>query len=193
MGLINGLVGGQSDVPGAASGGAPAGQGSDEGFTPEQEASLEKFSLACKQALFADGGMADKLSAELAKPEEDSQTLANFSYQLTAMLDAKSRGMLDVEALPAAAADVLDQVIEVAQAAGAKIGPKEVARATQLMLNKYLEENGASRDDLQKMNEAADAGKVGEAIDKRDNIGGAPAEPPTPAPAPGIVGSKMEA
>ena len=152
-------------------------EGSEEdgsgSFTPEQTNALDKFSLAAQKALYDQGGVAEQLAQSMRGQDDVAQAVADFAYNLTSMLDEKSGGMLDDELLAPAASDVLGQVVEVAQAAGAKIASRDVAKATQLMLARFFSENGASPEEVDQFMSAADPEQVAGAIDQRDGQQGA--------------------
>lgn len=141
---------------------------SGESFTPQQEAALEDFGMAAKAALFGDSGIAEKLAAAVKGAPEPAQALADFAYNLTGMLDEKSGGMLDEELLVPAGAEVLGQVVEVAQAAGLPVDSKVVAQATRLMMARLFKESGASDEDIGQFMSSTNPDEVGTAIEQRD-------------------------
>ena len=160
--------------------GPEAGAGGE--FTPEQKTELEAFSLAGQHALFDEkSGVSGQLAEAMKGAPDASQALCDFTYALVGMIDEKSGAKLDDELLAPAAADILGQVVEVAQAAGTKVGSREIAKATQLMLAKFFAESGASPDDVQKFMGAANPDDVGAHIDQQ-TAGQPPADPTVAAP-----------
>lgn len=140
-------------------------QAPSEGLSSDQQETLKKFSLACAKALYDKKGVAKKIARAIKSNPKPAQGLADFAYNLTTMLDEKSGGMIDDELLAVAAADVLGQIVEIAHAAGVPATGVVVAEAIQIMLRRFMEETGASPDEVDKVMQNATPEKVGQMID----------------------------
>lgn len=116
----------------------------DDGeFTPAQQSAIDKFEAATLKVLYDEqGGAAENVVAALQSATDLTQTLADLSYNLTQALDERSGGLLDGEIDVVVASDVLGQVAEIGQTVGLEIKGPEIAKATQLMLQRYMEESG---------------------------------------------------
>lgn len=122
----------------------PEAEGMDDGdFTPEQQANIDKFEAATLKVLYDEqGGAAENVVNALQSSEDLAQTLATLSYDMTQILDERSGNLLDGEIDVVVATEVLGQIAEIGQTAGMEIRGPEIAKATQLMLQRYMEENG---------------------------------------------------
>lgn len=178
MGLIDKSM---AAPPGAEPALPPGAEADDGDFTPEQDAALKKFSLAVEHALYS-GETAQKMAEAIAGADDKPKAISDFAYNLTAMVDEKSQGMLDDELIAPAAADVLGQVLEVAEAAGVQVGEVEMSKAVQLLLARYFEEIGATPEEVAQFMGAVDPALVGGAVRKGVDA----TEAPQPGP-PGVA------
>lgn len=134
-------------------------------LTPEQEKDLRTFSIACTKALVGEGGVVDNVVSSLKGAQDVPQALADLAYQITAMLDEKSGGLLDEELMIPAGADVLGQLAEAAQAAKVPVRGKDIAQATRLMLERFLSENGVPKEQVKGLFDSVDGDQIGGSID----------------------------
>lgn len=138
---------------------------SEEKLSPEQEAELKKFSLACSKVLFTEGGVVDKVVQTLQGGDIPT-TLANMAYDITKMIDEKAGGVLDEELIVPAAADVLGQIAEAAQVAKIPVKGREIAMATRIMLERYMTEQGEDPQQVKGMFDNVNHDEIGNSIDR---------------------------
>lgn len=141
-----------------------AGGAAPEELDPESAAAYKKFTLAAQQILY-EGDAGDKIAEQLAKAKDGATALSEIAYELVTVIDEKSGGMLPDELLAPAAFDVLGMVAEIAQAVGQPVTGINVAHAAKLMIGKYLQENGATDDELDALMQGVDLTGAGAQID----------------------------
>lgn len=124
----------------------PEGEPMPEAEDPNAENdpdAVDKFMYVVESVLSDEkGGLTQSLGETLAKAKDLPTALANAAYDMVASIDEKTGGMLGDEDLPGVAAETLSKMAEIAEAAGMEITSATVARATSLMLARFLEENG---------------------------------------------------
>lgn len=109
------------------------------------------FIQALKFAMSAlyESGAAQDVAKSLKSSNDIVESLANTAYEMTAMTDEKTEGRVPDELLILLATNILEEVADIAQAAGIKIKPSDVALAFKQMLLRYLGENGVDTSQLQ--------------------------------------------
>ncbi len=111
---------------------------------PNFQAALE---LAMK-ALYADGAAKD-VATQLKAAGSKVDGMADVAYEITSVVDERTQGSIPDELLVAFAMRVLEEVVEIGEAAGLDPQPEEVAQAFQQMILRYLNENGVDTSQLQ--------------------------------------------
>lgn len=146
-------------------------EGMDDGdFTPEQQANIDKFEAATLKVLYDEqGGAADDVVRSLQSSPDVAQTLATLSYDMTQILDERSGNLLDGEIDVVVATEVLGQIAEIGQTAGMEIRGPEIAKATQLMLQRYMEESGIEPSQASSIL-GMDAMAVGDALNQDEGM-----------------------
>lgn len=142
-----------------------AAEGETDDLTPEQEEGYERFTLAAQKALYEDG-MAEDIGVRMQKAANAATEMANVAYELVAAIDERSGGMLDDEMLAPVALDILGMVAEIARAAEVKVTGADVATAAKTMISRYLQENGASEEEVTQMVSGIDPNAAGASIDQ---------------------------
>jgi hypothetical protein len=107
--------------------------------------------------LYAEG-VGDKIS-EVAKSLEGIEgTLANIAYKLAQGADTATDGNIAEENLVPLGVFVLNEVFEIAEASGAKVGPEAVNSAFKKLIVLWLQDNGQDTTQLeQAMDQVGDA------------------------------------
>ena len=88
-----------------------------------------------KQLKLQGGGLADNM--------------ANVAYEITSIIDERTDGQVPDELLVPLAMNVLEEVSEIAEAAGLDPQPEDVATAFKTMILRYLGEQGVDTTQLQ--------------------------------------------
>lgn len=131
--------------------------GGDQGY---EQAMAMAMSALYQAGAAKDAARAVKAAASI------SEGLANVSYELVMAVDEKSGGAVPDEQLVAFASEVLGEVAEICQAAGAKITSQDIAVAMRDMLLRYLGENGVDAGQLSQAMQGIDMNEVGSVMDK---------------------------
>jgi len=87
-------------------------------------------------------GVGDKISEVAKSLEGIDGTLANIAYKLTQGADTATDGNIAEENLVPLGVFVLNEVFEIAEASGAKIGPESVNSAFKQLIILWLQDNG---------------------------------------------------
>ncbi len=148
-----------ADMQEDAAEGEPEGEAGD----PDGATKLVVF----VERLLADekNGLMKSIAQKLKDSTEPTAELARTAYDIVAMADEKTGGMVPDEDLAGAAAEVLGIVAEIAETVGIKIGGREIAGATNLMIRRFMEENG-DVEGLQAM-QNQDVAAIGDQLDQQ--------------------------
>lgn len=119
-----------------AEGEAPeANDTSDIEKDPRTQAAL-KFAL---QALYK-AGAAKAIAKQIAEAQDPIQTVANVVFQLVSIVEDRSKGSLDERMLTDVSQRILSEVIDIAEAAGHKFGPKDEAKIGEALTQRVIQE-----------------------------------------------------
>ena len=106
------------------------------------------------QDVLYDKAAAKDISEQLKIAPNIVDALANIAYDITSIVDEKTRGEVPDELLAPLAMIVLQEIIEIAEATGIDPAPEDVASAFKQMILRYLQEQGADTTQLdQAMNQ----------------------------------------
>lgn len=163
--------------PGMSAGEAPGAEGAeaDESNPAFQEA----LSLAY-EALYK-GQAAKDVAQQLKSAQSLADGMADVAYNMTSVVDERTDGQVPDELLVPLAMQVLEEVGEVAEAAGLNPQPEDVAAAFKTMILRFLGEQGMDTTQLQQAMEQVDPAVFREAANKG---AGAQQEAPASEPAP---------
>ena len=75
--------------------------------------------------------------------------LANTAYEITSIIDERTEGKVPDELIALLASNVLEEVAEIADAAGIQVTPADVALALKQMILRFLGEQGVDTTQLQ--------------------------------------------
>lgn len=132
-------------------------EGSRPETEPESEESndpeaYDKFMYVVEAAL-ADkkSKLVQKIAAAIEGAADLPRILATTTYDLVAAMDEKTGGMLPDEDLPQAAAETLEHVASIAEAAGKDVSDQVISKTVNLMMRRFMEESG-DVEGLKKMN-----------------------------------------
>ena len=130
----------------------------------ESPAYAEAMGMA-RKALYADEAARDVAKAMKSAPSPE-QGLAETAYEMVSIVDEATQGRVPDEELVALAAEILGEVADIAQAAGVEVKGAVVAKAMQMMLVRYVTEQGLDPSQLQQAMAQVDPEQVGAALDK---------------------------
>lgn len=100
------------------------------------------------EALYANKAAKD-IANQLKAERSLSDGMANVAYEITAIIDERTDGQVPDELLVPLAMNVLEEVSEIAEAAGLDPQPEDVATAFKTMILRYLGEQGVDTTQLQ--------------------------------------------
>lgn len=176
MGLMSSVMspGGKQGGPpaGPTQGGPPQGQQptEDEGpiqdseATPEEQQEFDKAMVAVGRILYK-AGLIEKFALQIKESNDPAGTLADLTSTVVKTVDEKSQGMIPETMLVPVATDTLGMLAEGAIAAGAKLNGTDVAKAAQYLIENFMQEFGASEEEVSQMRSMIDTNSVGQAID----------------------------
>lgn len=143
-----------------------------EGEAPEanDDSAVENNPLYQKAITFAYEALyqnkaAKDVARQLQSAQDLSSGMADVAYNITSIIDEKTNGDLPDEMIAPLAMQVLQEVTEIAQAAGLDPQPEDIALAFKTMILRYLQEQGVDTTQLeQAMNQVnpADFRKLAE-------------------------------
>jgi hypothetical protein len=152
---------------GEAMAGAPVeetmgGDVNGEAATPEEQAAYDKTVTAGIAAIFEDdkihNGLVEQLKSGASNPP---QTLAMATNQIMGILDDKSGNKIPEEVIIPAAAEILENIGELAQASGAfQVDEGTLAQAAHNMLAQVAEDYDITPTDIGELMDGVDEGML---------------------------------
>lgn len=117
--------------------------GPDPDTDPAYQAAIE---LAMK-ALYGEKA-AKQVAQSLRKAPDVVEGMANTTYDIVTILDERTQGQVPDELLVLLASSVLEEVADIADAAGLDVTPANIALAMKQMILRYLGEQGVDTTQL---------------------------------------------
>ncbi len=111
-----------------------------------------KFAM---QALY-ENGAAENVAVSLKGSKDPVEALANTAYEITSIVDERTEGAVPDELFALLATRILQEVADIAQAAGVKLRAADVALALKDMILRYLGEQGMDTTQLQQAMDQVD-------------------------------------
>jgi hypothetical protein len=110
-----------------------------------------EFISAMKFALkvLYQSGAAEDIAKQLRASKSKQEGLANVAYEITSVVDERTDGKVPRELIGLLAMAILNEVVDIAEAAKMEIQPQDAAGAFKDMLLRYLGENGVDTSQLQ--------------------------------------------
>jgi hypothetical protein len=130
----------------------PASQASppepdDEGAGEEDPGYQQALKFAM-DALYK-GGAAKQIAQQIKSSKGMATTVADIAYNIITIADEKTQGAVPDELLAMFASSILKEVVDIAEAAGIKVKPAEIAAAMKTMILRYLGEQGIDTTQMQ--------------------------------------------
>jgi hypothetical protein len=170
----------------------------DSQVSPEEQQEYEKAMVVVGRMLF-DSGAIKNIAQQVASSKDVASALAQQALTVVRAVDEKSGGTIPEGVLAPIAMDVLGDIAEAAEAAGAEVNGQVLTDALTKMITTYLRDEGAKDEEIQQMLAQIDIQGMAQKIDADLQGGGEEAgEPAEEAPgqpeedAPGVVESGME-
>lgn len=92
---------------------------------------------------------AKNVAKSLRGAQDPVEAMANTAYEITAIVDERTEGRVPDEYFALLATKILEEVADIAEAAGIQIRPADVALALKQMILRYLGEQGIDTTQLQ--------------------------------------------
>jgi hypothetical protein len=135
----------------------PGGAMPPEQMPPDETAGGEvdernpEFINAMKFALkvLYQQGAAEDIAKQLRASRDKQEGLANVAYEITSVVDERTDGKVPRELIGLLAMAILNEIMDIAQAAKMGLTPQDAAGAFKDMLLRYLGENGVNTSQLQ--------------------------------------------
>ena len=154
-----------------------------EGMAPEgDDDSINEDDPGFKEALaivmrgLYEAGAAEDLAQALQSEDDIATAMADNGYKMVSI--ATDSVDIDPETLPLLAIVTLQEIAEIAEAAGIKATPNDVAEAFRMMLLQALEESGADITELEQATAEVDPEMFMRAAAAEDDAPAAEAPPP---------------
>jgi hypothetical protein len=127
----------------------PPGQAGQRG--EEVDERNPEFISAMKFALkvLYQSGAAEDIAKQLRASKDKQEGLANVAYEITTVVDERTDGKVPRELIGLLAMAILNEIVDIAEAAKMDIQPQDAAGAFKDMLLRYLGENGVDTSQLQ--------------------------------------------
>jgi len=163
----------QGQAPGAEQP-APEAAEADES-NPAFQAAME-FAM---EALY--GNKAAKGVAESLRLANDPvEGMANTAYEIVSIIDEKTNGEVPDELLVLLATNVLEEVGEIAEAAGIDVSPANIAAALKQMILRFLGEQGVDTTQLEQAMGQVNPEEFNQLAQQADQEGGEVTEEEVP-------------
>lgn len=120
----------------------------DSGPNPDTDPGFQQATQLAMEALYGNEAAKD-VAKSLKGAQNIVDGLANTAYEIVSIVDERTDGAVPDELLVLFATNVLEEVAEIADAAGLAPTPADVASALKQMILRYLGEQGVDTTQLQ--------------------------------------------
>lgn len=129
-----------------------------EGESPEPNENDPNFQAALKYAMqvLYEKGAAKDIAQQIRSANDPVDGLADIAYNITQIVDEQTQGAVPDEMLVPLAMKILEEVVQIAEAAQVKVAPADVAGAFKQMILRYLGEQGIDTSQLQQAMDQVD-------------------------------------
>lgn len=124
------------------------GQGMEEGDDEDDPNYIQALSFAMD--VLYEKEAAKNVARSLRGAQDPVEALANTAYEITSIVDERTDGNVPDDYLVLLATRILEEVAEIAEAAGIQIRPSDIALALKQMILRYLGEQGVDTTQLQR-------------------------------------------
>lgn len=152
---------------------AQANPGGEEELDPKSQDTYDRFMAAIKRALY-DTDYASDLIQAIRSRDEVSSVISDSAYELIGIIDEKSGAILPDELMFTVAMDVLGEMFEIVEAAGAKVSGSDMAQALRSMTQRFFKEQGGTPEEIENLLGGIDMDAFAKAIEQ--GMGGEVAE-----------------
>lgn len=141
-------------MQGVGAGGKPA-EGNPEAGPDENDPNFQT-ALSYAMKVLYEGKAAKDVAKQIRAASDPVDGLADIAYNITQIVDEQTQGAVPDEMLVPLAMQILEQVVDIADAANVQVGPQDVAAAFKQMILRYLGEQGIDTTQLQQAMDQVD-------------------------------------
>jgi hypothetical protein len=130
----------------------PTAQAQDPSLEGEGEDENDPdFKMALQFAMSAlyENGAAKNIAEAIRKAQDVPAAIANTAYEIVVITDERTDGAVDDELLMLFVTHVVNEVVDIARAAGVQVSGSDIGQAIKQMILRYLGENGVDTRELQ--------------------------------------------
>lgn len=134
----------------------PAGETAEgEGPDPDTDPGYQQAMEFAMEAMYGQGA-AKEMAKSLKAGGDPVEAMANTAYEIVSIVDERTDGAIPDELLVLFASRILEEVAEIAEAAGVQFQPSDVALALKQMILRFLGEQGVDTTQLQQAMDQVD-------------------------------------
>ena len=126
-----------------------------EGPDPDTDPGYQQAMAFSMEALYGKEA-AKNVAKSLQTGGNPVDALANTAYEIVSIVDERTEGAIPDELLVLFASRILEEVAEIAEAAGVEMRPSDVALALKQMILRFLGEQGVDTTQLQQAMDQVD-------------------------------------
>lgn len=139
----------------AAEGEPPEANDTSDQQDPENDPGYIQAMTFAMEALYKNKA-ATQIADGLRKANDKVDAMANTTYDIVSIVDERTDGSVPDELLALFASRVLEEVADIADAAGIEVKPSDVALALKQMILRFLGEQGVDTTQLQQAMDKVD-------------------------------------
>ena len=143
------------------------GMEDDGGDFDDSDPAFQQALMYAMEALY-ENGAAEQVAGALTSAPDRVEGLATTAYEIIAVVDERTDGNVPDELLVLLGSKILEEVIDIGDAAGAEYKPAEIAEAFKMMILRFVQENGGDITQLQAAMDQVDPAVFDEAAMAED-------------------------
>ena len=148
----------------------PAGEMDEgDGPDPDTDPGYQQAMAFSMEALYGKEA-AKNVAKSLTTGGDPVDALANTAYEIVSIVDERTEGAIPDELLVLFASRILEEVAEIAEAAGVQVRPSDVALALKQMILRFLGEQGVDTSQLQQAMDQVDPEEFNRAGAEEDEV-----------------------
>ena len=140
-----------------------------EGPDPDEDNPAFQSAIAYAMEVLYDKGAAKDIAKQLKAAQSPVDGASDIAYEVVSVVDERTDGEVPDELIILLGMKILEEVVEIADAAGLEMSPVDVADAFKKMLLRYLGEQGMDTTQLEQAMNSVDPA-VFEAAAKGDEV-----------------------
>jgi hypothetical protein len=133
----------------------PEGMESEGPEPDENDPAFQEAVALAMEALYANGAAKD-VANQLKSAPSVIDGVSDIAYEMTSVVDERTDGRVPDELIALLGMKILEEVVEIADAAGLEMSPVDIADAFKQMLLRYLGENGMDTSQLEQAMNSVD-------------------------------------